>query len=161
MIPRMYRLKSFCSIVSPETIQCSFQLYTDAILMAFMTNGQYQFFPQITDLKSDDARSSRSTPPILRSYAAITVVIKYLFPFFFYPSLCISYRLLSIRTTSNYNNRIVIPSYNFNVAITPDIKRSPFVFLHFFNINWRIIHYRIISHCPSCPESLGFEVTYQ
>ena len=157
----MCRLKSFCSIVSPETIQCSFQLYTDAILMAFMTNGQYQFFPQITDLKSDNARSSRSTPPILRSYAAITVVVKYLFPFFFYPSLCILHRLLSIRTTSNYNNRIVIPSYNFNVAITPDIRRSPFVFLHFFNINWRIILYPIISHCPSCPESLGFEVTYQ
>ena len=131
MIPGMCRLKSFCSIVSPETIQCSFQLYTDAILMAFMTNGQYQFFPQITDLKSDDARSSRSTPPILRSYAAITVVVKYLFPFFFYPSLCISYRLLSIVLHLIITTEL---SFHLTVSMLPSllISKDPLSFFYIF-----------------------------
>ena len=70
MKPTMCRLKSFWGIVSPETIRCSRQLYTNAILMAFITNGQYNFFPRMTGLKSDNAASSRSTPPIPRLYAA-------------------------------------------------------------------------------------------
>ena len=131
MIPTTCRLKCFCGIVSPETIRCSSQLYTNAILMAFMTNGQYLFFPRVTGLKSDNAQSSRSTPPIPILYAAITAGCRIFYFFFsFYSSLCTSYWLHTIRITSNCNNRIVIPSYNFNVAITPEIKRSPFVFLH-------------------------------
>ena len=139
MIATVCHLKSFCGLVSPEIIRYSRQLYKNAILMAFMTNGQYHFFPQITGLESNNVRSSRSTPLIPRLYAAITLNI--LFPFFFCSSLCTSYWLHTIRITSNCNHRIVIPSYNFNVAITPEIKISPFAFLYFFDINQRTIFY--------------------
>ena len=48
----------------------------------------------------------------------------------------------------------------FDVAITPEIKRPPFVLLHFLDISQGTLHYPIISHCASCPESLGCEITY-
>ena len=37
-----------------------------------MISGQYHFLPRITGLRSGKTRSSRSTPPILRLYTAIT-----------------------------------------------------------------------------------------
>ena len=42
------------------------------MFIAFMISGQYHFLPRFTGLRSDKARSSRSTPPIPRLYAAIT-----------------------------------------------------------------------------------------
>ena len=68
-------------------------------------------------------------------------LLNILFPFFFCSSLCTSYWLHTIRITSNCNHRIVIPSYNFSVAITPEIKISPFIFLYFLDINQRTISY--------------------
>ena len=132
MISTMCRLKSFCGTVSPKTIRYSRQLYANVMLMTFMTNGQYHFFPQITGLKSDNARSSTSTPPIPQLYATRTAGCWIFFSFSFYPSLCTSNGLHTIHITSSCNNRIVIPSYKSNVGITPEIKKTPFIFLHFF-----------------------------
>ena len=42
------------------------------MLIAFIISDQYHFLPQIIGLRSDKARSSRSTPLIPRLYAAIT-----------------------------------------------------------------------------------------
>ena len=42
------------------------------MFITFMTSGQYHFLPQITGLRSNKARSSKSTQPIPRLYAAIT-----------------------------------------------------------------------------------------
>ena len=130
MIPTMCRLKSFCGIISPETIQYSRQLYTDAILITFTSNGQYHFFPQITGLKSNNTRSSRSTALIPRLYAVMVGCWTF-FSLFFYLTFCTSCWLHTIRITSNCSNGIVIPSHNFNVAITPEIKISPFWHLFF------------------------------
>ena len=66
------RRKSFWEKTSPEMILYIRQLYTNAMFIAFMISGQYHFLPRITGLRSDKARSSRSTPPIPRLYAAIT-----------------------------------------------------------------------------------------
>ena len=126
MIPTTCCLKSFFYIVSQKTIRYSHKLYTNAILMAFMTNGQYHFSPWITGLKSNNARSHRSTPPIPWLYAAIKAgcwIFCFPFPFTHLFALPIGCTIC--------NGRIVIPSYNFNVAITTEIKRSHFVFLHF------------------------------
>ena len=135
MIPTMCRLKFFSDIGSPQTTRYSLQLYASAILMAFITKGQYPFFPRISGRKSDNAQC-RSTSPIPQLYAAVSArLLNILFPFSFYPSLYTYYWLHIIRITSNCNNRIVILSYNFNVAITPETKRCPFVFLYIFDIN--------------------------
>ena len=42
------------------------------MFIAFMISGQYHFLPRITGLRSDKARSTRSTPPIPQLYVAIT-----------------------------------------------------------------------------------------
>ena len=79
-----------------------------------MTYGQYHIFPRITGLKSDNARSSRSTPPVPRLYAVIMAdcwIFCFVLPF---PQL---FALLPVHDTH---------------VITPEIKISPFVFLHFF-----------------------------
>ena len=154
MIPTMCRLKYFCGIVSPEMIPYSHKLYINAILMAFMTSGQYHFFPWITGLKLDNAHSSRSTPPIPWLYAANNSrLLNILFPFSIYPSLRTSFWLHTIHISSNCNNRIVIPSYNFNVAITSEIKRSPFIFLHFLTStrgHFIILSFLIVPVALSC-----------
>ena len=114
-----------------------------AILMAFKTNDQYHFSPQITGLKSDNARSVKSTP----HHSSIICsnnggLLDILFPFSFYSSPCTSYWLQTICITFNYNKRIFIPSYNFNIAITFEIKRS----LSFFSFFWHQLEYTSLSY---------------
>ena len=70
-----------------------------------MTNGQYHFFQKITGLKSDNAWSSRSAPPIPWLHASITAGCWiFCFPFSFIylfalPIGCKPYALLTIVTT--------------------------------------------------------------
>ena len=127
-----------------------------------MTNGQFHFFSQITSLKSNNARSIRSTPPIPWLYAEITAgcwIFCFPFPFiylFALPIGCTLYALLPIVTTEL--------SLHLKISMLSSFLKSKdllLFFFFFFDINQRKLHYPIISHCASCPESLGCEVTYQ
>ena len=143
MILTMSRLKSFCDIVLPETIRYSHQLYTNAILVAFMTNGQYHFFPQITGLESDNAWSSRPTPPIPWLFAAIAAgcwIFCFSFPFIRHFARligCTLYALLPIKTTEL--------SFHLTISILPSLLKSKNT-LSFFFIFWHQLEETSLSY---------------
>ena len=153
------RRKSFWEKTSPEIILYIRQLYTNAMFIAFMISGQYHFLPRITGLRSDKARSSRSTPPIPRLYAAITagsVMFPLPFPLIHllaFPTGSTPYALLPMV--------VIIPPHNFQVARAPEIVRPPFPFLHITNICQWAFSNPIVSHGTGGSETFHIQVNKQ
>ena len=150
LIPTMCRLKFFSDIGSPETTRYSLQLYASAILMAFITKGQYHFFPRISGRKSDNAQC-RSTSPIPRLYAAISAgcwIFCFPFPFIHLFALtigCTSYALLRTVTTEL--------SFHLTISMLPSLLKQKdalsffFIFLTSTRGHFIILPFLIVSLC--------------
>ena len=87
-------------------------------------------------------------------------VAEYFFPFpfihfFALPMDCTPYTLLPVVTTE-LSFHLTSPML---ASLLKSKKPLSFSFI-FFDINQRLLYCPIISHCASCPESLGCEVTY-